>query len=132
MKTLKEINIEYPTLNTNGWGYVCEYTNKYITSDDITKRPKEFNAICNFLDKNIKHIKSINYNSTSYGYKHILEDNINHYVTNGLFIAAALACGYKMKYKLDYGPNAFFAMSQKDWSKLHKTRGDSGPPLDDI
>ena len=46
MKTLKEINIEYPTLNTNGWGYVCEYTNKYITSKNVRSSTE-----CNSCEK---------------------------------------------------------------------------------
>lgn len=131
MKTLQQISEEYPTLNTNGFGYYCSYSNKYISSDDITKYPKEFKAIRHFLNNNVAHIKTVSTNGgSSYGLKHIVEGNIHHYISNGMFIAASLACGYKMKYKDSYGPNAFFAMSQKDWNRLQETKGKSGPRLD--
>jgi len=55
---------------------------------------------------------------------------IHHYISNGMFIAAALGCGYKMKYESHYGPNAFFAMSKKDWKKFWNIRGEGGPRLD--
>jgi|TARA_E500000331_G_scaffold300872_1_gene302008 hypothetical protein len=135
MKTLEQIKKEYPTLSTNGFGYYSyrEGERVYISSGDITKRPKEFKAICDFLKENITHIKTITeeHNSNSYGWKHIVESNINHYISNGMLIAAALACGYKMKYKKEYGPNALFGMSEKDYNRFSKTISGGGPPLDD-
>ena len=129
MKTLEQIREEYPTLSTNGFGYY-DYKGEYVATGDITKRPKEFKAICDFLKENVTHVKTPT-GPSSYGWKHIVEGNINHYIANGMLIAAALACGYKMKYKKDYGPNAFFGMSVKDARRLQETRSGGGPPLDD-
>lgn len=50
---------------------------------------------------------------TSYGLKHLAEKEIG-YVSNGIFIAAALACGFKIKRDIDRGhpsPNAFLNIS---------------------
>ena len=130
MKTLLEIKKEYPTLTQNGWEYTSKRTGEKIGEGDIAKRPKEFKAICDFLNANIAHTKTFPKNISSYGYKHIVEDNIHHYVCNGMFIAAALACGYKMKYHSYMGPNCEFAMSWRSWKPFTKTRDGSGPCLD--
>ena len=87
MKTLGEIKKEYPDLTTNGWIYY-KRNNEEISGGDITARPKEFEAICDFLNENINHIKTINTHAGSYYYKHVVEDAINHYISNGMFIAA--------------------------------------------
>ena len=95
--------------------------------------PKNFRKIEDDIDliydgdiKKVERIKK----SLGFEKRHIVEGNIHHYISNGMFIAASLACGYKMKYKDSYGPNAFFAMSQKDWNRLQETKGKSGPRLD--
>ena len=129
MKTLEEIKKEYPTLTCNGWTYYSR--GEKISSRDILKCPKEFKAICEWLNTYIGHRKTVNTNSSSYGLKHTVERAIGHYVCNGMFIAAALACGYKMKYW--NGPNCCFAMSQKDLNKFqypNKPLTQGGPPLD--
>ena len=56
MKTLEQIKKEYPTLSTNGFGYYSyrEGERVYISSGDITKRPKEFKAICAYFERTIK------------------------------------------------------------------------------
>ena len=130
MKTLEEIKKEYPDLTTNGWIYY-KRNNEEISGGDITTRPKEFEAIFDFLNENINHIKTINTHAGSYYYKHVVEDAINHYISNGMFIAAALACGYKMK-RLD-GPNSQFATSKKSWAPFEKYKQGirGGPRLDE-
>mgnify|MGYP003639955324 CR=1 FL=1 len=131
MKTLEEIKKEYPTLTSNGWTYFSRIDNRKIASGDISKHPEEFKAICDFLNDNIGHTKTVRTNgSSSYGLKHLVEDEIGHYISNGMFIAAALACGYKMQYKSNYGPNSFFGMSLKDLKKFWNSSGRSGPRLD--
>ncbi len=130
MKTLEEIKKEHPTLTANGWTYYSR--GEKVSSGDILNRPKEFKAICDFLNENIGHRKTINYNGSSYGLKHTVERAIGHYISNGMFIAASLACNYKMKHYS--GPNAFFAMSQKDLNRYqypNKPLTDGGPNLDD-
>tara|TARA_R110002051_G_scaffold129100_1_gene202839 strand:+ start:176 stop:601 length:426 start_codon:yes stop_codon:yes gene_type:complete len=129
-KTLTQINQEYPDLTTNGWIYYSRIDGKKIGEGDITSRPKEFEAICNFLNENIDHTKTMNTHGGSYYFKHVVEYAINHYISNGMFIAAALACGYKMKrYR---GPNCQFATSKKSWVPFENLKGRrGGPRLDD-
>jgi hypothetical protein len=63
-----------------------------------------------WLQENIPPIKTINHRHTSYGLKDITEREIG-YITNGVFIAAALILGYKPKFR--DSPNVEFAMSEK-------------------
>ena len=78
----------------------------------------------------ISKIKNINTRTGSYGLKHTCEDAIHHYIPNGIFIAAAIACGYKCK-KI-HSPNACFNMSMKDINKFRYPlyKGHNGPCLD--
>jgi hypothetical protein len=51
---------------------------------------------------------------TSYGLKHVMQRNIDCYVTNGCFIAAAIAEGFIVR-RIGDGPNASFNISAKAW-----------------
>ena len=55
--------------------------------------------------------KSINYKHTSYGLKHIAEKKIG-YITNGVFIAAMVHCGFDYK-QISGSPNVRFNISEK-------------------
>ena len=57
--------------------------------------------------------KSISTYGSSYGLKHAVEDEIGH-TYNGVFIAAALAEGFRMKPVGD-GPNARFDVARSAW-----------------
>jgi hypothetical protein len=52
----------------------------------------------------------------SYRMKHVVENAIGKYVTNGELIAAALLAGYAFKY--DDGPNVLFGMSKRDVDRI--------------
>ena len=129
--TVEQLHKLYPKLTPAGFNYKSRTDGKWVYDLDderIVNRPIEYKTIAEFLTNNISKIKTIDTSGSSYGYKHVVEDSIHHYVANGMLIAAALACDYKMKY---YNvPNAFFAWSKKDWRKFENNRGDSGPPLD--
>ena len=60
-------------------------------------------------------IKTLNQKGTSYGLKHIAEEEIG-YVTNGVFIAAAIAEGFRVVC-IDGGPNALLNISNKVWAR---------------
>ncbi|MFJ9703434.1 hypothetical protein [Streptomyces fradiae] len=47
--------------------------------------------------------------------KHLIEDATDLYMTNGVFIAAALIVGYPFRYAK---PNVLFGMSRRDLNKL--------------
>lgn len=52
--------------------------------------------------------KTINFNCSSYGWKHKVEESVGEYVSNGEFICAALYLGYKMVRPDKHSPNAHF------------------------
>ncbi|MFG2825319.1 hypothetical protein ACGFX4_38560 [Kitasatospora sp. NPDC048365] len=66
-----------------------------------------------WLDGNVTPIKTPTY--SSYGVKHIMERDSGLYVTNGVFIAAALIAGYPHSYDR---PNVLFGMSARDLKRL--------------
>lgn len=79
-------------------------------------------ATISWLQEHVSPIKTINENRTSYGYKHLADRDIG-YITNGVFIAAAIIAGYPYKTR---APNVCFGMSKgslKEVSKrLHQRR----------
>ena len=68
-------------------------------------------------------IKTVNNRGTSYGLKHVAEHDIG-YVTNGVFIAAAIAEGFTIKPE---GPNARLNISTRAWRQTSQA---TPPPAD--
>ena len=71
---------------------------------------EEFNKTCEWLSTKARR-KTINRAHTSYGLKHMVERDIG-YITNGVFIAAAIHCGFKIQYFHD-SPNVCINISEK-------------------
>jgi hypothetical protein len=68
-------------------------------------------------------IRALNRRGTSYGLKHWAEDDIG-YVTNGVFIAAAIAEGFTV-HCVEFGsPNAWFNISTEAWRHVERTRAE--------
>ena len=71
-----------------------------------------------WLRSNVEPIKTINRRHSSYGLKHLAEKfSPNGYLSNGVFIAAAMIVGYP--FKVD-PPNAMFGMSERSIKRLHR------------
>lgn len=69
-------------------------------------------------NKNIKEIKSFNKKKSSYRLKHLAEpESPKVYITNGVFIAAALLAGFKID---DSEPNPHFNMSERSLAPLRE------------
>ncbi|MFI6415291.1 hypothetical protein [Streptomyces sp. NPDC050585] len=66
-----------------------------------------------WLCDNVMPIKTRS--ASSYAVKHLIEDATGIYMTNGVFIAAALIVGYPFRYD---EPNVLFGMSRRDLSRL--------------
>ncbi len=69
-----------------------------------------------WLRSNISPIKTINDKHSSYGLKHLAEKELppKYYITNGVFIAAAIMSGYVYRQSVHHGsPNVEFAMSER-------------------
>lgn len=72
--------------------------------------------VCEWLaDK--RKIKSISDGSSSYGLKHIAEHDLDEYVSNGVFIAAAIHCGFPYRVR---APNVMFGISRRG---LYRRKG---------
>ncbi|GAB60753.1 hypothetical protein [Rheinheimera nanhaiensis] len=87
------------------------------SQDDLLKSADAFNKAVEWLSQ-VKQIKNINSKRSSYGLKDLAEKKIG-YITNGVFIAAAVHSGFK--YKIDESsPNALFNMSEKSLKEIEK------------
>jgi len=91
-------NIKLPdNLTKNG------FSHSEKEEDQIDKTKLEH--IIRFIEMWFDKTKSINKKQSSYGLKHLVERNINTYVSNGELIASMIICDYK--YKVD-GINCYF------------------------
>jgi hypothetical protein len=68
-----------------------------------------FVPVCQWVRSELHHIRTINNGRSSYTLKHICENAIGEYVSNGLLIAAMLACGFA--WASNGTPNLFFSVS---------------------
>lgn len=64
--------------------------------------------------------KTLNRKGSSYGLKHVAETDIG-YMTNGVFIAAAIAEGFAVK-RFEDTPNALLNITQRAWTR-ERNRG---------
>jgi hypothetical protein len=62
-------------------------------------------------------LKSLNQRGSSYGLKHHAAHDIG-YVTNGVFIAAAIAEGFRVQRIRFDGPNAWFNIASAAWRRV--------------
>lgn len=116
--TFDKILDEQPRLTSFGMGIFRRRT------DTAEQRAEEFDkerthlrnslpiviTVALWLTANIGMIKTPT--RGSYGLKHLAEKSIDHYVTNGQLIAAALVAGYPMRDA--GGPNPLFGMRKRD------------------
>lgn len=127
-----------PMLCADGWG-VSDFNSCYKVS--ISERADAFNKALeleraelrlNFkaveqtfewILENMVPTKSFNLDSTSYGLKHRAEHDIG-YIINGVFIAAALIAGYKVKTR-DRSINVYFNMSKKAIRETYRRQNHS-------
>jgi hypothetical protein len=75
----------------------------------------QFIAACGWLNRH-KKIKRLNHRSSSYGLKHRAQHSIG-YVTNGMFIAAAVTSGFRVHRCSPTSPNAWFNISSTAWGQ---------------
>ena len=84
---------------------------------------EEFNRACNWLNRQ-SQTKNINPRAgTSYGLKHAAEHEVG-YIANGMFVAAAITCGFRIKRNAD-SPNAYLNISTTANNTMR--RGDGTP-----
>jgi len=73
-------------------------------------QPQEFAAAVEWLlgYDGLDRRKTINTCTSSYGWKHVAERELDTYISNGAFICAALYLNYKMRRQDRSSPNAYF------------------------
>jgi hypothetical protein len=124
-RVLTSIMANEPTLNDFGFGLYVGYRRESpakqaeILAENRRKllaSVDRVQATCAWIDTHLLSRKTFNPRHTSYGLKHVAEREIG-YMTNGVFIAAMIACGYR--YKVE-GPNAIFNVSERALSWLRR------------
>jgi hypothetical protein len=66
--------------------------------------------------RQFRKLKSFNRRGSSYGLKHVAEADIG-YLTNGVFIAAAMAEGFRIERDDPGSPNVVLNISQRAWGR---------------
>ncbi|WP_324956729.1 hypothetical protein [Oligoflexus sp.] len=111
-----------PLLNNFGIGVagVAHWDDYWATlvkrRADLRASHSRIEETARWLGVFIKPIKTINTRSSSYGLKHRVEREIG-YITNGVFIAAAMIAGYPYRTH-DGSPNVYFGMSEQSWKPI--------------
>lgn len=115
METLKRILVKNPGLCANGWEAAFEDFDRSRAHMTSPHGVEEFGRALAFVEARCRPTKAITTHAGSYGYKHMAEnwhrrelgDTADCYVSNGAFIAAALALGYRHQ-RLPGSPNCLF------------------------
>jgi hypothetical protein len=116
-RTLEEVVRSEPELAYLGFGVygprgktgaargaqVIEAREELLQSVDI------FNSVCAFISDHLVERPYIRQQGSSYVLKHAVERALGAYVSNGVLIAAMIACGFRHRRKgTSGGPNALF------------------------
>ena len=109
---------QHPLLTDYGYGGRSRGDNELYRADrkKLQESFDRFVVTYEWIEKNFRPIKRINGVRNSYGLKHITEKETG-YITNGVFIAAMLAHGYKMD---AWEPNPLFNVSERSVNEVQK------------
>lgn len=122
--------------NTLPFGFAISDVGIVLQSDSQSINPPnstEIELCREWLRRKTIPTKTENRNMGSYGWKHVVEKDMNHYVSNGAFIQAALLEGYLVRHYGETSPNAGFNFkiikSFREWISKQKDRDD---PVGDL
>lgn len=127
MRTLESVLEELPELTSFGIGiYSGTAPDQRQVAfdkerDELARAGLECAYIALWLRENVPLQMRINRKRSSYGLKHIAEDHLGYYVSNGKFIAAAIMAGYSYRTIEDW-PNVYFGMNEKALKALDEER----------
>jgi hypothetical protein len=126
LSAFRDVLDREPHLSTNGFG-LPQYGRKTLAErqeefrgyrDHLERAAVRVVEVHQWLRENIRPIKTPG--QGSYGMKHVVENALGQYVSNGELIAAALMAGYPMG-KI-HGPNTDFGMSKRDVDRARGNR----------
>jgi hypothetical protein len=119
-RQLAVVMTENPLLNAYGIGAsqftrsipdrraeLAEWRSELRSSADRVEMIREW------LVTNIAYRQTVNPDAGSYHLKHLAEEDLQSYVTNGELIAAAIIAGYAYRSNSENAPNVDFAMSAR-------------------
>jgi len=122
-RELQAVMQEYPQLTEYGFDV---YGTKFLSPEEVNEEKlRSRRSLLASVDASVKlstllscigKTKSINNKHSDSSLKQLFEDRIG-YVTNGLFIAAALHSGFFFSYG-DVHTSVYFNMSERDISRL--------------
>lgn len=109
IENLKDLLKNHPLLHIAGYGHP-DGKSKSIAQSYFEERQGQLfdeidtiNLVIYFLEKHATGTKRIT-KKPSYRLKHLVEEYTGKYIGNGIFIAAALLAGYRMKSDPGYNP----------------------------
>lgn len=112
-----------PGLTPNGMksdpktlGYEYNGTPEEMLDEDVLT---QFD-LCKRWLASVTLIKSFNTRHTSYGYKHMVERWAGRYISNGAFIAAAIALKIPIRRSHPRSPNVVLPLSEKSVKLMQK------------
>lgn len=118
-----------PQLSDNGFKQLdrarprAEQDAEFLKWRESIREPRslaQFMAARDWLSQ-FRKTKALNRRGSSYGLKHWAEDDIG-YITNGVFIAAAIAEGFTVRRTDPGSPNAWFNISTEAWRHVERRR----------
>jgi hypothetical protein len=116
LMSLEQVMTREPTLTRFGFGVYDDMSKADRPAalengrQELRESAERVKEIGEWIGLHLKPTQRLNPYRSSYGLKHIVENDID-YVANGEFIAAMLMRGYR--YSKERGPNAWFNVSEK-------------------
>jgi len=115
---------EHPGLTR--WGLrALSHAQKPIDEQEAARRSlresERVSAVVDWISTHLRATKTVREGYSSYAYKHMVEQHLGRYVTNGEFILAALLCGLHAKPTEEGSPNAYFNLDQRVSRRARET-----------
>jgi hypothetical protein len=94
-----------------------EQAEKLAWNRDRLREPKSLAAflVTRVWLRQFRKLRHLNKTGSTYGLKHVAEHDVG-YITNGVFIAAALAEGFRVK-RIGYTPNGYVNIPMAAWGR---------------
>lgn len=112
--SILDVMTEYPELTYFGFGKINGLGERW-KADEFSQQRKELESAFEqveaaraWIRRNCAKRKTINAHNGSYRLKHVIEDAVNLYISNGACIAAFILEGYRVHHPAGWGPNCAF------------------------